>query len=618
MRTGGLPAARSLSLPAYVFAVVFLLRLVVLARFSASSFLLPSQGDMHFYNAWALRILGGTWTDHQAFYGLPLYPYVLAALYWLFGYSPFVPGLLQVCADSGTAVVLYKLGSVAFGSDEKRTASVPAGRFLGLISAAAWTFYIPAQAYSVILMPTAFAVFVFWFAVWQIVKRSELPRPSISLLLGAMIGLMATGVATTLFLLPLLLAALFIRWGDRSRGHLGRAALAAFALIAGVLLGTLPCWAHNYFVARDSVFLSAHSGVNLWIGNNPTANGYPSFPPGLRAGQAAMLQDSIAAAEAAAGHPLRRSEISQFWSAKAKAYIRENPGVWLRLLARKTSNFWNAFQYDDLSIITNLRAQGIILPGIRFGVIAALGLAGMVVTLRRKPLARWIAAAVFLHLASLLMVFVTERYRLAAVPGLVLFAVAGLQRLWQSLMSAEYRTACVYLLALACSTAFVSMPQRSAGLWALDAYNSGWQALEAKNLPLAAEKLHLAHAYVPDNAEINLALGNLALAQGDPAQAGKWYAEALRLEPGHKSALNNLGVLELEAGRFDSAERLFRGALERDARDAKLHYLLAKAALGRGDIPSARAEVALALELAPNQPEFAALKDEIEAKAAAP
>ena len=97
---------RSLTLPVYVFAAVFFLRLCVLARFSASAFLLPDQGDMHFYNAWALRILGGQLTDHHAFYGLPLYPYLLAALYKLFGYTPYLPAFLQVCAESATAAVL--------------------------------------------------------------------------------------------------------------------------------------------------------------------------------------------------------------------------------------------------------------------------------------------------------------------------------------------------------------------------------------------------------------------------------------------------------------------------------------------------------------------------------
>ena len=36
---------------------------------------------MHFYDDWAQRIVNGQLTDHLAFYGLPGYAYLLAALY---------------------------------------------------------------------------------------------------------------------------------------------------------------------------------------------------------------------------------------------------------------------------------------------------------------------------------------------------------------------------------------------------------------------------------------------------------------------------------------------------------------------------------------------------------
>ena len=138
--------------------------------------------------------------------------------------------------------------------------------------------------------------------------------------------------------------------------------------MAGVFFGASPAWIHNYVVARDPVFLSAHSGVNFWIGNNPVANGYPKFPPGLHAGQEAMLQDSITTAEKAAGRPLKRSEVSKFWSAKASAWIHEHPGDWLRLVGVKIRNFWNAFQYDDISVVTALRDQSDHFPWHQFWV----------------------------------------------------------------------------------------------------------------------------------------------------------------------------------------------------------------------------------------------------------
>src|SRR5947209_8562450 len=84
----------------YLFAFVLIVRLVALTRLTSSPFLLSSGSDMHFYDDWAKQILQGHWTDHHAFYGLPLYPFLLAGFYRLVGYGPFVPGFFQACADA--------------------------------------------------------------------------------------------------------------------------------------------------------------------------------------------------------------------------------------------------------------------------------------------------------------------------------------------------------------------------------------------------------------------------------------------------------------------------------------------------------------------------------------
>ena len=349
----------------FLFVVVLALRLYGLAKLTESQFLLPNAGDMQFYNDWALRILRGNWTDHMAFYGLPLYAYLLAAVYWVCGPNPFVPGFLQACLEAGTAVLLYQLGVLVFAApaNEKSPPSLARqGKFIGLLAALGWACFQPALGYSIILMPTAWLVFVFWFVVWQIVKRPQAPALSTLLLLGGLMGFTAMGIATILFLVPLLLAALFLRWSGSS----ARRVVGVGMIMAGVFLGASPAWIHNYFIARDPVFLSAHSGVNFWIGNNPVATGYPKFPPGLHAGQEAMLKDSITSAEKALGRPLKRSEVSAYWSEKARAWIRAHPRDFVRLLGTKLRNFWSAFSYDDISVITALRDQSIILPGARF------------------------------------------------------------------------------------------------------------------------------------------------------------------------------------------------------------------------------------------------------------
>jgi tetratricopeptide (TPR) repeat protein len=563
---------------------------------------------MRFYDDWAQRILRGELTDHLAFYGLPLYAYLLAFIYRIVGYNPFVPGLLQAILDGATALLIYIITLRVFGRGR-----IPGQvKLIGLIAALAWAFFVPAQAYAAILMPTTWFVFVFWFVVWRIVRSDHAPSATECLLLGLLVGITAMGIATILFLLPLILSALFIKPKIDSRpSRLSIVASAGLAL-AGVGLGTSPCWIHNYFVARDPVFLSAHSGINFWIGNNPAANGYPRFPPGLRAGQAAMLEDSIVAAETAAGHPLKRSEVSAFWSRKARDYIKNNFGAWLRLLSIKLQNSWNAFQYDDLSIITSLREQRIVLPGLYFGVIAALGIPGLILAWRSVPQSRWITIAILLHMVALLPVFVTERYRLAVVPGLLLFAAFGLSVLWKSCALGNYRHLAAYGILVVGSTLFVSLPKRDPSLWALDAYNSGWQALESNDLVLAEKKLGIAYAYVPENSETNFALGNLRLAQGNPASAKSFYRAALQLYPNHKGAFNNLGVIAFDQNEFVESEQWLRHALIVDPRNAKTHFLLARTLFRKGDRASALVEAQRAADLSPTQREFVALRNEIE------
>ena len=164
---------------------------------------------------------------------------------------------------------------------------------------------------------------------------------------------------------------------------------------------------------------------------------------------------------------------------------------------------------------------------------------------------------------------------------------------------------------LLAATWLVSVPQRDPGLWALDAYNSGWQALQSNNLPLAKKKLELAYAYVPENSEINFSLGNLHLAQGKHKEAKAFYVATLRLDPRHKGALNNLGILALTEEQWSLAADFFARALELDPRDAKVHYLLAQALLRSGNPEGARNEILKALELKPDQPEFTTLRDKI-------
>jgi hypothetical protein len=616
------PRARRLSPAAAVFFCALVVRALVLFRVADTPHFLPNQGDMKFYSDWALRIAGGAWTDHQAFYGLPLYAYLLAGIYRLVGFQPYVALLLQAVAEAFTCLLIYKLTvRVCARQGEKENDVAAASAFgvrpeyTGWLAAAGWMLYVPAQAYSAILMPTAYLAMAFWFVVWWVLKPRE-TRPALRafLLLGALMGFTAMMVANILFLLPLVLTAIFFYkewsagWGPRAMA--ARSAAAAL-LLGGVVAGASPCWVHNYFVAGEPVFLSAHGGINFWLGNNPGANGYPTVPAGLRADQSGMLKDSVLRAEQAVGHPLKRAEVSAFWSERAHRYIREHPGEWLRLMGRKLGNFWNAFQYDDLGVIITMREDNVLLPGPGFGFVAALALPGMALAAARRPKARWIMAASGLHMASLMMVFVTERYRLAAAPGLMALAAVGLAELWRDLAARRWQPVGVYGAVLAAGVLLVTRPVEP-GLRNLDQYNAAVADMEQGRWDGARPRLEAILAATPENAAVNFALGNLWLAKGERDKAKHFYRRTLQIDPRQDRALNNLGVMAMEEKRWDLAESFLVGSLQLDSDDAKTSYLLAKTREARNDLDGALAAIDNALRLKPEQADYRQLRVELD------
>ncbi len=612
---------RRLSPVVLVFAGALLVRMCVLFLASDSAEILPDQGDMKFYSDWARRIAGGMWTDHKAFYGLPGYAYYLALVYKGIGYQPFVVSFVQQVLEACTATLLFRIAPLVFvrpGDDARR------GWLIGALAAAGWTFCVPAQAYSLVLMPTTYLICAFWFVVWWTLRPRESGRPRALafLALGLLMGAVAMMVANILFLVPFVLAAICLRREWKPFPAPARASAAAL-LVGGVVVGASPCALHNYLAAGEPVFLSAHSGINFYIGNNALANGYPLIPPPLHTDQAGMLNDSILWAEQAEGRPLTRVEVSAHWSARAHEFIADHPGQWLRLEATKLGNFWNAFPYDDLGILTPMREEGILLPGIGFGVAAMFGLPGMLLAVWRRPKSRWVAAAVLLHMGSLLTVFVTERYRLAAVPGLLLLGSFGLVEAAGELatLAARWGTANVARPFAAVTVAIYALVFAVAGLAThrpvgkevrtVDEYNSGVADIERERYDRAIAKLQHVLLDVPDNAETYFALGNAWLGKDDFDHAKACYQRTVQLDPTHHRALNNLGVVAYKERSWAPAEGFLSGSLAIEPNDAKTNYLLACVRLERGDREGARAPAAQAVRLRPDREDYRKLNDEL-------
>src|ERR1700677_4391329 len=198
------------SIAVWIFCSSFCVRITLLSRVWRLPFSSINQSDMRFYHEWAMRILSGQWTDHQAFIAMPGYAFFLAGVYAVAGVHPWLVGGLNALSESFIAVTLFALARMVFGRGTDRR-----GDWIGVAAAAGWVFFTPAQAYSLVLMPTTFMVLAFWLIVCWCIHTGRRNSgghavpPWQFLLAGIAIGLVATMVATGAFLLPLVFVRAF-------------------------------------------------------------------------------------------------------------------------------------------------------------------------------------------------------------------------------------------------------------------------------------------------------------------------------------------------------------------------------------------------------------------------
>src|SRR4029077_21140596 len=97
-----------------IFGFALTFRLISTWRLYAGAYGAPVTGDMKFYRDWGLRIASGHVFDPHAFYGQPLYAYVLGGLFHLFGFHPALMSIVQAIFDATTALLIFRIAVLVF------------------------------------------------------------------------------------------------------------------------------------------------------------------------------------------------------------------------------------------------------------------------------------------------------------------------------------------------------------------------------------------------------------------------------------------------------------------------------------------------------------------------
>ncbi len=562
--------------------------------------------DAQEYDRWAQRIAAGDWLGEETFFQAPLYPYLLGGLYRLVGRSLDAVYLFQILLAAAGCWALYRAGRAM------------AGEAVGLGAAGLAALYGPFVFYDVQVGKESLAVSAVCFLLWML-AAARLPRPSDSpagssplrqaargdggrlalwLAAGALLGVVALLRENALLVLPFLLP-LAWRREDRIAGFVRRGG----TLLLGLAAILAPIAIRNAIVGGSPLPTTSQGGVNLYIGNNPAADGaYRPLVPG-RQEPALERRAPELLAERALGRVLTPAEVSGYWARRALVWAAAEPAAALRLQFRKLAMFWSWYEWPDAVDYYYLRrlSPPLRLAFVELGGVTLLAAAGLW-WVRRRPAAMapallWIAG----WTAATVVFFLFSRYRLPVVPALLLLAahpLAAAAEHWRA-----HRRGAAAALATLCLAALVA-PHAAGHAPRLDLVHYNLARLEEQRGRLDAAAAHdrAALALDPEAFLPHLTLGRHAARRGHWSEALRLFTRAAQLEPRSPEAWSNLGGVYLATGDPRRARRCLEQALALDPESLPALHNLALLALREGDLPRARALNRRALAIAPDHP----------------
>jgi len=532
-----------------IVALAAIVRIAYYAEVHDHPLMTTTTGDPRIYDERALEIASGRWLGEEVyFHSSPAYPYMLGVIYRLFGHSYGAVRLVQSLFGIGSCLLIFSIARKLLGKRE------------GVVAGVVAALYSPLVFFDFEILMITVVIFFALLALRLMMAFSDRPSFRLALAAGVATGLSALGKPNVLLFVPF--ALFWLWWEVRGTDRSVRAWPGMAALVLGVVVAVAPMTVSNYVVGGDLVLTSSNGGINFWIGNNDQADGTFLVPGEMRTD---LFGSSKAAAERALGRELAPSEVSSYWFGEGTRFVRESPGHAVRLLGRKLLLFWNAYEipnHYDLNFFKTVSRTLRFDPFV-FAWVVPLGFLGIYALRRdwRKHLLLYLFGGAYL--LSLMPFFVTSRYRLPAVPVMIVFCAGGAVWLWDRLRARERGGWAMPVALLVAAFVIVNLP--------LVDFTFGPQYAivgavyrDAGDYANAAKYYRLATEASPDFDLAWNSLGSSLSRIGRDAEAEQALLRALHVNPRLASAENNLGLLYMKRGRMDEARRRLTNATQLD------------------------------------------------------
>jgi tetratricopeptide (TPR) repeat protein len=398
-----------------VFLLAFSLRLVYLIQISGAPYFEYPAGDSKFIFERAQEILNGDIVGTEInFHSSPAYPYFIALIFWLSKNNFFVLGLIQILIGSANCLLIFIL--VKKFTQGKNIPALIAGVMASLYGILAF--------FDADILAIFFTLVFVTITLLLLIEAHQSHRRSLALLAGIALGCAALDRTNIVLFVPVAAWFLASEFSLKLKSWKWKPAIL---FIIGTILVIIPFTLRNYFVDNDFVLVSSNAGVNLYIGNNPQANGVFNLPHESGLSNYDLNGSSIETAERETGRQLKPSQVSRFWMKKAVSFIVEHPATAVTLAWRKFLLLWNFYEIPNHLNFYYIRAKSapiLHMLFVGFWLVAPLAVVGIVWKWRQgwRSTDKLLIAFLITYMLSLLPFFITARYRLPMVPVLIVFA----------------------------------------------------------------------------------------------------------------------------------------------------------------------------------------------------
>lgn len=423
-----------------IFILALIIRFIFLYQWSKLPYFSRFSADAWVHNVWANDILQNGLIRHTAFYQSPVYPYLLALFYKIFGVKYWLLYCIQAVVDSASCVLITRSAKLCYN------------RLSAIIAGIVAAFYIPFIFNTGLLLKETICVFcvsLFLYLFLMSLRREKI-------IYGWGWGL-ALGAAV--LSRPNMLVIFFIALGYIIYAFKGKLPIKALfikkclAPIFGILFFISLSTFHNYLASNDFVPFNYAGGFVVYLGANPDADGTTTYPKWITSDPLNEEKQISKYAEEKTGKTLKPSQVSYFWLKEAINYIRHNFREYIWLTLGKMYLFWNKYEVPDnydLQFIKKHFNTVLSMPFFGYGFVACFGVFGLILTgLRRRG--KILNFLFWPYLLSLIPFIITDRYRMPAIVFLLPAAGYAINRLFIKL---RYDAGKI-LLPVLCSLIFI-------------------------------------------------------------------------------------------------------------------------------------------------------------------